>query len=276
MSHSLADSRSTPVTPLVPQSHLSPASAPPHDGNPIPTPPVLHWALKVTLDQDTRRLPFLCSGTPTYHDVLTGVSILFNLAPSDPATRPALFYRDSDGDTCTLTNTTYHDALPLFSSIRIIRLSLAATHLAVACPSTIRPYTVPPCPGHQPIHASRYSPPAHTVASLSRDQTLLLESNRNEHECAIAQWRSKHRNNPCSPSALHSLRELFHDDSSGGLNVFRSCLQEPTQRPRSQNASVLGSRGPLLLPLSPPSPSPHLAGRRSPICREMDFWEPWP
>ena len=154
VSHSFAGYRRTPIPSLVPQSHPSPVSAPSHDGNPIPTPPVPHWALKVTLDQDTRRLPLLCSGTPTYHDVITGVGILFNLAPSDPATRPALFYRDSDGDTCTLTNTTYHDALPLFYSNHIIRLSLAATHLAVACPSTIHSNTdtnpnTPPATRHQ-------------------------------------------------------------------------------------------------------------------------------
>ena len=160
VTHSFAGYRRTPTPSLVPQSNPSPVSAPSHDGNPIPTPSFPHWALKVTMDQDTRRLPLLCSGTPTYHDVITGVGILFNLAPSDPATRPALFYRDSEGDTYTLTSTTYHDALPQFSSNHIIRLSLAATHLAVARPPTIRSNTDPPCPGHQPKHASRYSPPS--------------------------------------------------------------------------------------------------------------------
>ena len=238
MSHSLAGSRRTPPPSLFPQSHTSPVSAPSHDGNPSPTPPSPHWALKITMDQDTRRLPLLCSGTPTYHDVITGVDILFNLAHSDPATRHALFYRDSEGDICTLTSTTFHDALPLFSSNHIIRLSLAATHLT----------TDPLCPGHQPKHASRYLPPAHAIAGLLRDQTRNMGFVCQEHDGAVAQWRSAHQSNPCSSFALHSLRELFHDDSSGGLDVFRSCLKEPTPRLQSQNAMVLGSRG-------PPSPS---------------------
>ena len=202
VTRSLADSSGNPVPPAVPPFHFDPASTPHCDGNPIPTPPAPpapRWSLKVALDQDTRRLPLLCSGTPTFHDVITGVCILFNLAPFDPAASPILFYRDSDGDTCTLTNPTYHDALPLFSASRIIRLSLAATHLAVACPSTLSPDAVPPCPGHLPSHASRHLPPAHAVASLSRGRLSLLHSQSNEHDHAIAQWKSQHRNNPCSP-----------------------------------------------------------------------------
>ena len=89
-----------------------------------------------------------------------------------------------------------------------------------------------------------------------------MESNRQEHEGAIAQWRSNHQSNPCFPSALQSLRELFHDDSTGGLNVFRSCLKEPTPRPHSQKASVLGSRG-SPSPSTEPSPLPPLVNAQS-------------
>ena len=252
VSRSLADSSGNPVPPAVPQFHFDPASTPHCDGNPIPTPPAPRWSLKVALDQDTRRLPLLCSGTPTFHDVITGVCILFNLAPFEPAARPILFYRDSDGDTCTLTNTTYHDALPLFSATRIIRLSLAATHLAVACPSTLSPDAVPPCPGHLPSHASRYLPPAHAVASLSRDQLFLRHCHRKEHDHAIAQWKSQHRDNPCSTSALHSLRENFPTDSTGGLAVLRTCLPQHTPDSRNQALSVLGSKEPSTTSISPP------------------------
>ena len=253
MTLSFAGTRRIPTPSLVPQSNPSPVSAPSHDGNPIPTPPSPHWALKVSMDQDTHRLPLLCSGAPTYHDVITGVGILFNLAPSDLASRPALFYRDFEGDTCTLTSTTYHDALPLFSSNHIIRLSLAATHSADARPSTIGSNIDPPCPEHHPKHTSRYLPPAHTIAGLMRDQTRKKENHRSDHEDAIAQWRSTHQSNPCSPSALRSLHELFHDDSSGGLNVLRSCLKVPTSRPHSQNATALRSSGsPSLSTESPP------------------------
>ena len=150
VSRSLAEPRDKPIPPAIPQFHSHPPSTPHDDGHPISTPPAPRWFLKVTLDQDTRRLPFLCSGTPSFHDVLTGVCTLFHLTPFDPAASPILSYRDLDGDTCTLTNTTYHDALPLFAATRIIRLSLAATHLAVTRPSTLSPDATPPFPGHLP------------------------------------------------------------------------------------------------------------------------------
>ena len=238
VSRSLAEPRDKPIPPAIPQFHSHPPSTPHDDGHPISTPPAPRWFLKVTLDQDTRRLPFLCSGTPSFHDVLTGVCTLFHLTPFDPAASPILSYRDLDGDTCTLTNTTYHDALPLFAATRIIRLSLAATHLAVTRPSTLSPDATPPFPGHLPSHTSRYSPPAHAVAGLSRDQLFLRQSYRKEHDHAIAQWKSQHRDNPCSMPALHSLREIFPTDSTGGLAVLRTCLPRHTPDSRNQASTT--------------------------------------
>ena len=240
------------------QSHPSPSPTPPHDGIPIPNLPGSNWSLKVTLDQDTRRLPFLGPGAPTYHDVVTGVGTLFDLAPSHFNTRPALFYQDSEGDTCTLTSATYPDALSLFSSDCVIRLFLAATHSAPACPSPIRPHPAPPCPDPQPNHTSLYSPPTHTLAGLRRDQRLFNEPIHEDFEKAIARWRSTHQNNPCSPSAIHSLHDLFPDDSTGGLEVLRSCFREHTPHPGSQNTTMPGPRG-------PPAPPTNLPPRQCPV-----------
>ena len=176
---SMAEPCDKPIPPAIPPFHSLPPSTPHVDDHPIFTPPAPGWFLKVTLDQDTRRMPFLCSGTPSFHDVLTGVCTLFHLTPFDPAVSPPILsYRDLDGDTCTLTHTTYHDALPLFTASRIIRLSLAATHLAFTRPSTLSPDATPPSPEHLPSNTSRYSPPAHAVAGLSRDQLFLRESHR--------------------------------------------------------------------------------------------------
>ena len=151
---------------------------------------------------------------------------------------PILSYRDLDGDTCTLTHTTYHDALPLFTASRIIRLSLAATHLAFTRPSTLSPDATPLSPGHLPSHTSRYSPPAHAVAGLSRDQLFLRQSHRREHDHAIAQWKSQHLDNPCSRPALHALREIFPTDSAGGLAVLRTCLPRHTPDSRNQASTT--------------------------------------
>ena len=135
--------RDNTVPPTTPPIHSLLPSTPHAEGHDISPPPAPGWFLKVTLDQDTRRMPLHCTGAPPFQDVLSGVCTLFHLTPFDPAVSPLLSYRDSDGDYCTLTRTTYHDALPLFSVTRIIRLSLAATHLACTRPSTLRPDATP-------------------------------------------------------------------------------------------------------------------------------------
>ena len=225
--------RDIPVPPGTPPLH-SPLPSTPHacsrHFSPLPAP---GWSLKVTLDQDTRRMPLHCTGTPPFPDVLSGVCTLFHLTPFDPAAGPFLFYRDSDGDNCTLTHTTYHDALPLFSATRIIRLSLAATHLSRSSPSTPSPVTTSRGPVHFPSHTPRYSPPAHAVAGLSRDQLLLSESRRRDLDQATAHWKAQYRDNPCSTSALRALHDIFPNDSAGGLAVLHSCA--PARSPGSRN-----------------------------------------
>ena len=124
---------------------------------------------------------------------------------------------------------------PLFSATRIIRLFLAATHLACTRPSTLSPDATPHGPDHLPSNTSRYLPPAHAVAGLSRDQLFLLESRRRDLDQATAQWRTQHSDNPCSRSALQALREIFPNDSAGGLAVLRSCF--PGRSPGSRNPS---------------------------------------
>ena len=243
--------------PGVPRSMFEPCDKPiPSTIPPVPLPSSLHatcgWSphfipsgtrlvSQGPLDQDTRRMPLLCSGTPSFHDVLSGVCTLFHLTPFDPAVSPILSYRDLDGDTCTLTHTTYRDALPLFTATRIIRLSLAATHLAFTRPSTLSPDATPPGPEHLPSNTSRYLPPAHAVAGLSRDQLFLQESRRRDLDHAIARWKSHHSDNPCSRSALHALREIFPNDSAGGLAVLRTCFpgHSPGSRNQTSTKSVL-------------------------------------
>ena len=230
-----------PIPSAIPPVHSPPPSTPHAEGHHNLSPPAPGWFLKVTLDQDTRRMPLLCTGTPPFHAVLSGVCTLFHLTPFDPAASPILSYRDLDGDTCTLTNTTYHDALPLFSATRIIRLSLAATHLTFTRPSTLSPDATPHGPEHLPSNTSRYLPPAHAVAGLSRDQLFLQESRRRDLDHAVARWRTHHSDNPCSRSALHALREIFPNDSAGGLAVLRSCFPKhsPGSRSHSSTKSVL-------------------------------------
>ena len=265
---SMSEPCDKPIPPAIPPFHSLPPSTPHADGHHILTPPAPGWFLKVTLDQDTRRMPFLCSGTPSFHAVLTGVCTPFHLTPFDPAVSPILSYRDLDGDTCTLTHTTYHDALPLFTATRIIRLSLAATHLAFTRPSTRSPDATPPGPEHLPSNTSRYSPPAHAVAGLSRDQFFLQESRRRDLDHAIAQWKSHHFDNPCSRSALHALREIFPNDSAGGLAVLRyliplGTLLAPVIRPPlSQFYHPLAS-----------VPSPGSGQLRKSYLPRNGFWE---
>ena len=233
--HSMFETCDKPIPSAIPPVHSLPPSTPHAEGHHNLSPPAPGWFLKVTLDHDTRRMPLLCTGTPPFHDVLSGVCTLFHLTPFDPAASPILSYRDLHGDTCTLTHTTYHDALPLFSATRIIRLSLAATHLAFTRPSTLSPDAIPPGPEHLPSNTSRYLPPAHAVAGLERDQLFLSESRRRDLDHSIARWRTQHSDNPYSRSALHALREIFPNDSAGGLAVLRTCF--PRHSPGSRNPS---------------------------------------
>ena len=137
--------------------------------------------------------------------------------------------------------------LPVLSASLLPRLTCLSLALLPSSPKPFHPALVT-----IPTQASRYLPPAHAVACLSRDQSFLQHSHRNELDHAIAQWRSQHRDNPCSTTALHSLREIFPNDSTGGLAVLRSCLPQLSPSSRIPNSSVLGSMGPSTTSISPP------------------------
>ena len=233
--------RDNTVPPTIPPIHSLLPSTPHAKGHDISLPQAPGWFLKVTLDQDTRRMPLHCTGTPPFHNVLSGVCTLFHLTPFDPAVSPLLSYRDLDGDFCTLTHTTFHDALPLFSTTRIIRLFLAATHFACTTPSTLKTDVTPHGPDLLPSTTTRYLPPAHAVAGLSRDQLFERESRRKHLDQATAHWRTQHSHDPCSRSALQALREIFPNDSAGGLAVLRSCFhgRSPGSRKPSSSTTVL-------------------------------------
>ena len=228
-----------PPAPVIPPDHPRFSSTPRAEGHHISTPTTQAWCLKVTLAQDTRRMPLHCAGTPPFHEVISGVCTLFQLSPFDPAESPVLSYRDSDGDSCTFTHTTYHDALPLFSATRIIRLFLAATlALPGSSPSTPKPDTSSHAPDHLPPNTTRYSPPAHVLDGLSRDQSFLQESQRRDLDHATAKWRTKYSDNPCSRTALQALRDIFPNDSAGGLAVLRSCFPGRFHGPRTRSSSM--------------------------------------
>ena len=233
--------RDNTVPPTIPPIHSLLPSTPHAKGHDISLPQAPGWFLKVTLDQDTRRMPLHCTGTPPFHSVLSSVCTLFHLTPFDPAVNPLLSYRDLDGDFCTLTHTTFHDALPLFSTTRIIRLFLAATHFACTTPSTLKTDVTPHGPDHLPSTTTRYLPPAHAVAGLSRDQLFERESRRKHLDRATAHWKTQHSHDPCSRSALQALHEIFPNDSAGGLAVLRSCFhgRSPGSRKPSSSTTVL-------------------------------------
>ena len=135
--------------PLPPDPHLFPPM--------LETPTPLHlrngplrllrvWTLAVS--------HFFTSGTTSCHDVLSGVSALFCLPLASVNSSLVLCYRDSEGDSCTWTPTTFHDALPLFLPDHIIRLTTAATH-----PLQVSPSPVCPCPSPSAQVSSPVSTP---------------------------------------------------------------------------------------------------------------------
>ena len=116
-------------SPCPPVPEPGPHTFPVGNPNPLPSP---QWCLKITAGQDTRRVPLLTTGTPSYHDILLGVSALFRLPPTSVCSSLLLCY--CDGDSCTLTSVSLPDALPLFLHDHVILLSAAAIHRNVCTP----------------------------------------------------------------------------------------------------------------------------------------------
>ena len=106
------------------------------------------WCLKITAGKDIRRLSFLTSVHTSFHDILMGVSALFCLPPASVGSSLILFYRDSEGDSCTLTAATFPDALLSFSPITSFvsppprSTAMSAPLLRVPGPA-LRPWAAP-------------------------------------------------------------------------------------------------------------------------------------
>ena len=97
-----------------PQPHLIPGTGPltPPAGNSSPPPhPPSQWCLEITAGKDFRRLHLSSSISPSYHDILLGVSTLFHIPFSAVESALLLKYYDSEGDSCTSTAATFADAL---------------------------------------------------------------------------------------------------------------------------------------------------------------------
>ena len=220
MTLSFAGYRRIPTPSLVRQSHPSPVSPQSHDGISIP-----HSSIPSLGPQGFHGPGYSPPAAPMF-----GSSHLprchhrrwypFQFSTLLP------FYRDSEGDSCTLTSATYHDAIPQFSSNHIIRLSLAATHFADARPSTICSNTDPP--EHHPKHASRYLPPAHIIAGLTRDQARNVENSplrSRKRVSAMEVHSSKQPLFPVSPPiAFMSSSTMIHLEASTCFVLASKCL----------------------------------------------------